>query len=125
MLAEDPDVSEETEAQVERIEEAVQHEQPIEEPASEEPGDEVVVAVDEPDTLTQIEERILRAVELVTKLRQERDAALFDLNTVREELQQTDASGRTLSEEVLSLKADREKVRGRLERLLGHIDQLI
>ncbi len=124
MFPEDPDVSEETEAQADLAEDAVQDEQPIEELTSEEPGDEIVVAVAEPDTLTQIEERILRAVELVNKLRQERDAALRELDTVREDLQQTEASGRTLGEEILSLKADRQKVRGRLERLLGHIDQL-
>lgn len=108
MFPEDPDV-----AQEEVAEEAVQHEQPIEEQTSA-----------EPDTLTQIEERILRAVELVNTLRQERDAALRELDTVRKELQQTEATGRTLSEDILSLKAERQKVRGRLERLLGHIDQL-
>jgi hypothetical protein len=29
-----------------------------------------------------------------------------------------------LSEEIVSLKSERQLVRGRLERLLGHIDQL-
>lgn len=118
MFPEDPDVAEEV------TEEAVQDEQPIEEQTSEESGDEPVAVVAEPDTLTQIEERILRAVELVNTLRQERDAALRELDSLRAELQQTEATGRTLSEEILSLKAERQKVRGRLERLLGHIDQL-
>jgi len=76
------------------------------------------------DTLAQIEERILRTVELVNSLRQERDAALRQVADARAANEQTEASNKILSEEILSLKAERQLVRSRLERLLGHIDQL-
>lgn len=76
------------------------------------------------DTLAQIEHRVLRAVELVNTLRQERDAALRDLAEARSAGEQSDAANKALSEEILSLKSERQLVRGRLERLLGHIDQL-
>jgi len=76
------------------------------------------------DTLAQIEERILRTVELVNSLRQERDAALRQVADARAASEQAEASNKILSEEILSLKAERQLVRSRLERLLGHIDQL-
>jgi len=78
----------------------------------------------EPDTLAQIEERVLRTVELVNTLRQERDSALRQLAEARSSGEIAEASNRSLSEEILSLKAERQLVRSRLERLLGHIDQL-
>lgn len=96
------------------------------EPQEEQPGvDSTAVAeLAEPDTLTQIEERILRAVELVTSLRQERDAAVRETNELREEQRNSEAAGRSMGEEIVSLKAERKQVRSRLERLLGHIDQV-
>ena len=78
----------------------------------------------EPDTLSQIEERILRTVELVNTLRQERDTAIRELAEVRSAAESSDTSNKSLSEEILMLKSERQLVRGRLERLLGHIDQL-
>jgi len=93
-------------------------------PADTEVQPTAVAADTESDTLAQIEERILRTVELVNTLRQERDSALRQLADARAAGEQAEASNRTLSEEVLSLKSERQLVRSRLERLLGHIDQL-
>jgi uncharacterized coiled-coil DUF342 family protein len=78
----------------------------------------------EQDTLSQIEQRVLRTVELVNSLRQERDSLLRELAEARSAGEQTDTANRALSEEIVSLKSERQLVRGRLERLLGHIDQL-
>lgn len=78
----------------------------------------------EVDTLSQIEERVRRTVELVSSLRQERDAALGALAEARNASVQAEAANRSLSEEIAGLKGERQQVRGRLERLLGHIDQL-
>ena len=47
-----------------------------------------------------------------------------ELAQLRAEYEQSEAANRSLSDEIASLKAERQKVRGRLERLLGHIDQL-
>lgn len=107
--------------------EVLQDEAPAvaEEVAEVEVSDEVAVEeASDKDTLTQIEERVLRTVELVNSLRQERDAAARDLAQLRAEHEKSEATNRSLSEEILSLKAERQQVRGRLERLLGHIDQL-
>jgi uncharacterized coiled-coil DUF342 family protein len=78
----------------------------------------------EVDTLSQVEERVRRTVELVGTLRQERDAALQALAEARTANANAEAINRGLSDEVATLKSERQQVRGRLERLLGHIDQL-
>jgi FtsZ-binding cell division protein ZapB len=69
------------------------------------------------DTLANLEERITRAIELVARLRKEREAAL-------EEAAEAKAGAARLSEEVKSLQAERKQVRARIEKLLGQIDQL-
>jgi FtsZ-binding cell division protein ZapB len=74
-------------------------------------------AEQENDSLSSLEERILRAVQMMTKLRQERDAALDDAADAKRQATQ-------LADEVKSLQAERKQVRSRIEKLLGQIDQL-
>ena len=74
-------------------------------------------AEQENDSLSSLEERILRAVQTMAKLRQERDAALEEAAEAKREAMQ-------LSDEVKGLQAERKQVRSRIEKLLGQIDQL-
>jgi len=69
------------------------------------------------DALASLEERIRQAVELVARLRTERDAAIRDAVEARTEVAR-------VSEELDILRAERQQVRGRIEKLLGKIDQL-
>jgi FtsZ-binding cell division protein ZapB len=78
----------------------------------------------EVDTLAHLEERIQKAVELVMKLRREKDAALKELADTQTAWEEAQTSNQKLNEEVESLRAERKQVRTRLERLLGHIDTL-
>jgi FtsZ-binding cell division protein ZapB len=71
----------------------------------------------EQDSLSTLEERIQRAVQLVAKLRQEKDAAL-------EEAAEAKADAARLTDEVKALQQERKQVRSRIEKLLGQIDQL-
>ena len=71
----------------------------------------------ETDSLSNLEERIQRAVQLVSRLRQEKEASL-------EEAAEAKAAAARLAGEVKSLEADRKQVRARIEKLLGQIDQL-
>jgi uncharacterized coiled-coil DUF342 family protein len=64
----------------------------------------------ETDALRSLEERIIQAVQLVNRLRQEKEAA-----------QQQAAQ---LSTEVEALRAERKQVRSRIEKLLVQVDQL-
>jgi uncharacterized membrane protein len=71
----------------------------------------------ETDSLAGLEERVQKAVALVQRLRQEKEAAL-------KELAEAKLESSHLSEELEALRAERKQVRGRIEKLLGHIDQL-
>jgi len=78
----------------------------------------------ETDALSQLEERIQRAVALVAKLRQEKDAALRELAETQTAWEESQAANAKLSEELKTLHTERQQVRARVEKLLGHIDQL-
>jgi len=71
----------------------------------------------ENDSLSSLEDRIQRAVQLVSVLRQEREAAVREAADAKRE-------AALLAEEVRGLQAERRQVRSRIEKLLGQIDQL-
>jgi chromosome segregation ATPase len=97
------------------------------------------------DTLASLEQRITRAVELVTSLRSENDRLQSDLKTTQEQLRSTkveldEASGLSaefqkdnanlqlqitaLSQELDELRGERKQVKARIEKLLGQMDLL-
>jgi uncharacterized coiled-coil DUF342 family protein len=71
----------------------------------------------ESDSLNSLEERITLAVQLVTRLRKEKQAAV-------EEAVEAKAEAARLADEVKTLHTERKQVRSRIEKLLGQIDQL-
>jgi FtsZ-binding cell division protein ZapB len=75
----------------------------------------------DPDTLALLEEKIQRAVETVMQLRKERDAAIAAVQSTSSEAKRELDALRTECE---TLKAEREAVKQRLQKLLGHIDKL-
>jgi len=64
----------------------------------------------EVDSLAGLEDRIMKAVQLVSRLRQEKEAAVTE--------------NQRLTEELEALRSERKQVRGRIEKLLGTIDTL-
>jgi uncharacterized coiled-coil DUF342 family protein len=71
----------------------------------------------EGDSLSSLEDRIQRAIQLVSQLRREKETAV-------EEAAEARAEAARLGEEVKALQAERKTVRNRIEKLLGQIDQL-
>jgi FtsZ-binding cell division protein ZapB len=71
----------------------------------------------ENDSLSSLEDRIQRAVQLVSRLRQEKEAAVAEAAEAKR-------AAALLAEEVKTLQAERKQVRSRIEKLLGQIDQL-
>ncbi|HEY4973985.1 MAG TPA: cell division protein ZapB [Steroidobacteraceae bacterium] len=71
----------------------------------------------ENDSLSSLEDRIQRAVQLVSRLRQEREAAVAEAAEAKR-------AAALLADEVKTLQAERKQVRSRIEKLLGQIDQL-
>jgi uncharacterized coiled-coil DUF342 family protein len=78
----------------------------------------------EVDALASLEERILRAAELVSALRAERDAAVAELSNARTAGGTALAESQKLREELEALRAERKQVRTRIEKLLGQMDLL-
>jgi FtsZ-binding cell division protein ZapB len=71
----------------------------------------------ETDSLGNLEERIQQAIQLVVRLRHEKDAALAEAADAK-------AEAARLAAELKTLQAERKQVRARIEKLLGQIDQL-
>lgn len=69
------------------------------------------------DALSGLEDRIQKAVSLVAALRKERDALAAGLGDSQAEVDR-------LSKDIAALRDERTNVRARIEKLLGHIDQL-
>lgn len=83
------------------------------------------------DALASLEERILRAVQLVGQLRQEKDSAeelarsyAADRDSAVAAMAELRTENAKLVEELDSLRADRKEVKSRIEKLLGQLDNL-
>jgi hypothetical protein len=79
------------------------------------------------DDFAALEERVLRAVSLVRKERQGRIAAeerTAALEALLQEAQAKTSATEALHSEVLDLRAEREQVRQRVDRLLSQLDAL-
>ncbi len=92
---------------------------------------EDLLRMEETDSLAALEERILRAVEMVSTLREEKQAlqkeledALEAKEAARRDADQARADAARLNGEVASLQSERKQVRTRIEKLLGQMDLL-
>jgi len=72
---------------------------------------------EEADSLRSLEDRIQQAIQVVVRLRKEKEAALEDAANAKAEVAR-------LQDEVRHLQAERKQVRTRIEKLLSQIDQL-
>jgi FtsZ-binding cell division protein ZapB len=76
------------------------------------------------DPLTNLEERIQRAVEIIPQLREEKESAVREKEVAVREAAEARAKFDELTSEVDSLRQEREQVRARIEKLLGQMDVL-
>lgn len=90
-----------------------------------------VARIEDADTLASLEERILRAVELVNSLRKEKEAAearakqsADALDAAQKSAADLEAENGRLTQELETLRVERKQVRGRIEKLLGQLDSL-
>jgi chromosome segregation ATPase len=98
----------------EAVEEGQAESQPVEQGT-------LAVSVDE---FTGLEERILRAVELVKRERLARAAAEERVAQIEAQLREQAPLVEQLQKEMSALRAEREHVRQRVERLLSQLDAL-
>jgi hypothetical protein len=83
------------------------------------------------ESLTSLEERILRTVELVSRLRETNEKLQRELEAANSEKAKAEQAAKDAQEEVARLsqemellRAERKQVRTRIERLLGQMDLL-
>jgi hypothetical protein len=93
------------------------------EPPPEQQVEPVPVAVSA-DDFSALEERILRAVELVKRERQLRTAAEERAAKAEAQLGEQSPVVDKLKQEIHALRAERDQVRQRVERLLSQLDAL-
>ena len=94
------------------------------------PAEPVRVA-ENADALASLEDRILRAVELVNQLRKEKDAAearaqtlSADKSAASKSIEELETENAVLKEELDTLREERKQVRARIEKLIGQMDSL-
>jgi FtsZ-binding cell division protein ZapB len=78
---------------------------------------EAVQTAHDTDSLASLEERITRAVQILTTLRHENQQLQNDKTELQQKVQQ-------LSEEVDALRGERKQVKTRIEKLLSQLDLL-
>lgn len=78
----------------------------------------------ENDVFARLEQRIQQAAELVARLRKEKEAALADRDAALREAADARALAVRLNQELELLRAQRNEVRSRVEKLIAQIDSL-
>jgi FtsZ-binding cell division protein ZapB len=76
------------------------------------------------DSLASLEERITRAVDLVTQLRSEKEALENQVQEAQKEAAAANAQTQKITQELEDLRSERKQVRTRIEKLLGQMDLL-
>jgi len=91
---------------------------------AEEPASDAGALTLSADEFSALEERVMRAVNLVKQERQARAAAEKRVETVEAQLREAAPLADNLQKEVSALRDEREQVRRRVERLLSQLDAL-
>ena len=77
------------------------------------------------DEFQALEQKVLRAVEIVKKEREARAAAEAEAASLREELATYQQNARAVESELNVLTKERDQVRVRVEKMLQQIDELL
>jgi len=77
------------------------------------------------DEFQALEQKVLRAVEVVKREREARAAAEAEAASLRQQLQTLQASSNAAESEINTLTKEREAVRQRVEKMLEQMDDLL
>ncbi len=83
---------------------------------------EATISVDE---FQALEQKVLRAVEIVKREREARAAAEAEVERLREQLNAQAAASATAQSEISTLAKEREAVKQRVEKMLQQMDDLL
>lgn len=76
------------------------------------------------DTFAALEQRVVRAIELLNREREQRAAAENQIAGLREQLEVQHAQAATQRREIEELHRERDTVRTRVERLMSSLDAI-
>jgi hypothetical protein len=77
------------------------------------------------DEFQALEQKVLRAVEIVKRERELRAAAEAEVASLREQLASHQSSARAVEAELTTLNKERDAVRIRVEKMLEQMDELL
>jgi capsule polysaccharide export protein KpsE/RkpR len=77
------------------------------------------------DEFQALEQKVLRAVEIVKRERELRAAAEAETATLRAQLDELTSTSNTAQTQITTLNQEREAVRLRVEKMLNQIDELL
>ena len=77
------------------------------------------------DEFQALEQKVLRAVEIVKREREARATAEAEAASLREELASYKSNARVIETELTTLSKERDQVRLRVEKMLHQIDELL
>jgi chromosome segregation ATPase len=80
---------------------------------------ESVVSADE---FHALEEKVYKTIELLKSAREAKAIAERDVTRLREQLEDREEEVDTMRQQIVSLRREREEVRGRVEKMLKQID---
>ncbi len=78
-----------------------------------------------PDDFQALEARVLRAVEVVRREREARQAAEAEVAALRQQLEDLTGASNTAQTQITALNQEREAVRLRVEKMLQQMDELL
>jgi hypothetical protein len=71
-----------------------------------------------------LEEKVLRTIELLKAAREAKAVAERDVTRLREQLNEREEENDTIRQELVTLRREREEVRGRVEKMLEQIEAI-
>jgi chromosome segregation ATPase len=77
------------------------------------------------DEFQALEQKVLRAVEIVKREREARAAAEAEVASLREQLAVFESNTRAVESELATLNKERDQVRLRVEKMLEQMDELL
>ena len=77
------------------------------------------------DEFQALEQKVLRAVEIVRREREARAAAESEVAALREQLDQLTGASNTAQTQITAMNQERDQVRLRVEKMLQQMDELL
>ncbi len=77
------------------------------------------------DEFQALEQKVLRAVEIVRREREARAAAEAEATSLREQLERLTSASNSAQTQITALNQERDSVRSRVEKMLQQMDELL